>query len=131
VLSRSEGTPLRYLHDAVAATATLPATTQFTLDNAFPALLTTQSLLFAAVSAVVALSGPTPLGRRLAAHPVVLGAGLALMLTVVALGTGSAWWEIYGPNFPSAWPGRFEAIGLFVGFAVQPVVAFLIAVSLR
>jgi len=105
---------------------------QFTFANALATLLTTESLLFAALALAANLS--TPGGRRIRDLPVsgeALGAASVAVLALVAVGAVTAWGNI----FLSPFPGRLDEIvicvSLLVAIVAQPVLATLLALGLR
>ena len=66
------------------------------LANALATLLTTESLLFAAFTLAVNLSAPSQRVRRwLIPGPVLVGVAIGALL-FVAIGAGTAWFEIFG-----------------------------------
>jgi len=115
----------------IAAAADLPAD-GFTYANALVTLLTTESLLFAALGLAANLS--TPGGRRVRRLPVsghLLGSCAVGAFIVVATGAAAAWLQIFLSDFPSAPSDIVIAVSLIVAIAIQPVLAVLLSLGLR
>jgi hypothetical protein len=103
-------------------------TLTFTEVNALTALLTTESLLFAAFgvaiglgSSAAALTLQAPAARKLAVVS-------AVVLTFVGAGAMVAWTELF---IVSAWPARFgewfPVVAIAVGIVAQPTFAGVFA----
>jgi hypothetical protein len=104
----------------------------FTVANALAALLTTESLLFAAFG--IAVNFSTVGQRRIRKLPVsaqTLGAGCVIVLAGVAFGASVAWGKIFLSPFPSAFYGVAIAIALLLAIVAQPIIAALLALGLR
>jgi hypothetical protein len=103
-----------------------------TFSDALAYLLTTETLLFAALGLAANLSAPG--GRRVRRLPVrgeLLGGAAVGALVVVALGAGAAWSEIFLCDFPSDLSRILIAVALIVAIVVQPVLATLLGRGLR
>ncbi len=103
-----------------------------TFSGALTALLTTESLLFAALNLAASLS--TPGGRRIRRLPLpgrVIGGGAVGALILVAVGALAAWAELFLCDFPTALSGILIAVALLVAIVAQPVLAVLLALGLR
>jgi len=99
--------------------------------NLLPVFLTTEGLLFAALTVGVSLTASSTFGHRPAVSPAVLAFVAAGVLTVVAIAAGLAWTDRFtGSTWPADWSGRFQATALLFAIAVQPVVALLVALGI-
>jgi hypothetical protein len=111
--------------------AMTPAPAPFTVANSLAALLSTESLLFAALNVGIAFGQRTSRGtsRRLS------GRGLALiaagLIAVVAVGAAAAWWRIFGAPWRHDFSTGLQALCLLVAIVAEPVVAFLIATNVH
>lgn len=105
---------------------------EFTPATALAILLTTESLLFAAFTLAVNLSAPTQRVRRwLIPGRALVGLAIAA-LAGVAVGSGTAWFEIFVVGgFPGDTSARIIAVALIGAIGVQPLLAFLLAMGLR
>src|SRR3954454_17299579 len=104
----------------------------FTLTNALASLLTTESLLFAALGLAANLS--TPGGRRIRRLPVsahLLGRGAVGAFIVIAAGAAAAWLQIFLSDFPSRPADVVIAVSLIVAIVIQPVLAVVLGLGLR
>jgi hypothetical protein len=105
---------------------------QFTLANALATLLTTESLLFAALALAANLS--TPGGRSIRNLPVpgeALGAAAVAVLVLVAVGAVTAWGKIFLSDLPGSADEIVICVALLVAIVAQPVLAILLALGLR
>lgn len=89
------------------------------------AFLTAEGLLFAALALVVALRG-LPEGTYL---PKFIRSGglsgaISLVIGLVAVGAGTAWYDIYGAGFPaSGFPLLAQSVALAVAISAPPLMA--------
>jgi hypothetical protein len=120
---------------AIAAAKALPSTSvpdaNAAPTSALGTLLTTESLLFAALSVSVALAADTEWGRRLPTSPFVFACSVVALLTLVACGAGAAWSSDYvspGPDGLAQWA---QAVALAAGIVGQPIFALWVALGLR
>lgn len=96
-------------------------------------LLTTASLLFAALTLSASLSAGSSLafGARTSVPPAALAFTAAGVLSTVAAAAVLAWTDLFlGSDWPSGWNGRLEAVALLVAIVAQPSIALLIAVGI-
>jgi hypothetical protein len=104
----------------------------FTAANALATLLTTESLLFAALGLAATFSAVG--GRRLRKLPVsggALGGSAVLVLAIVAVGAVAAWSKIFLCPFPRAMGDIVIAVALLLAIVAQPAIAVLLALGLR
>jgi hypothetical protein len=101
------------------------------VSTALTALLTTESLLFAALAVSVALSGETKSGRMLVTHPFTFGSAVAAVITVVAIGAVFAWWGAFAAGWPDNVTRGVGTSVLLVPIVLEPVFAWWVAGSLR
>jgi hypothetical protein len=104
----------------------------FSASQSLTALLTTESLLFAAFNVGVGLSAPIAAGRNISRRGVFLLAVFALVaLGLVASAGVLAWWQVFIDHWPASSLRRLEAVGIFVGLIVQPLFTAVVARSLK
>jgi hypothetical protein len=116
----------------IAAQGIGPNTTAPTgVSTALTALLTTESLLFAALAVSVALSGETKSGRMLVSSPFKFGSAVATVITVVAIGAVFAWWGAFAAGWPDNVTRGVGTSVLLVPIVLEPVFAWWVAGSLR
>jgi hypothetical protein len=109
--------------------ATTPDT--FTKGNMLSALLTTEGLLFAALSISVSLSGSSTFGPKTIIPPTALAFVAAGILSVVAIAAGFAWVDLFaGDKWPAGSDARVEALALLFAIVAQPVIALVIALGI-
>ena len=98
--------------------------------QAISTLLTTESLLFAALGVTVARTSNVKRGDE---KPPGFGIAIALsvVLAFVALAAASAWFELYMANGTQGVANVLQALGIAVGIVAQPVIAFMLAWTLR
>lgn len=106
-------------------------TNGFTNNDALVALLTVESLSFAALAVAVSFSIPSSRVPNLPISVSTIGYIAAAFVTIIAFGALMAWWSI----FLTCWPSDFrsQAIAVTLGLAVvgQPVFAWAIARGLK
>lgn len=90
------------------------------------ALVTVETLLLTALAIAVALPAVTGLRRM----PILVGGLGTVVLAVIAVGAGAAWWQIYGHPFPASSAGRMEAVGLMLGIGAPPLISVGVVGSL-
>ncbi|HEV7564609.1 MAG TPA: hypothetical protein VGO31_01460 [Microbacteriaceae bacterium] len=104
----------------------------FSAAQALTLLLTTESLLFAALNVSVALATPVVGGRNIRPRSIFhLAAAVALALGVVAAAAGLAWWQIFASPWPDSWFMRGEAVGIAVGILAEVGIAVAITKAVR
>jgi hypothetical protein len=103
----------------------------FTHANALAALLTAESLLFAATTVGVALSAGGALGVRRVIPPQLMAIASTTILFLIAFGALTAWWDIYMESWPDTFGGSAQAVCIAVAVAAQPLFAAAIALNLR
>jgi hypothetical protein len=99
----------------------------YTDAMALSTLLTVESLLFAALSVAVGLSGPTAAVRNLQISPRALGMIVAAALGFVALGGFLCWTGIFLDSWPCDIRGALVALIIAGAIIGQPIVAWVIA----
>jgi hypothetical protein len=93
-------------------------------------LLTTESLLFAALTVSLSLAATSTFGSRTVVSPVALGFVAAAVLAVIGIAAVLAWTDLFAlGSWPAGWNVRVEATALLVAILAQPVIAFVIAVG--
>jgi hypothetical protein len=103
----------------------------FSKANTLSSLLTTEGLLFAALSISVSLAASSTFGPKTIVAPSMLAFIAAGVLTVVASAAVLAWTDIFaGSSWPAGWNARLEALALLFAILVQPLVALVIAVGI-
>ena len=96
-----------------------------------PLLLTTEGLLFAALTIGVSLSTSTVFAPKTVVAPAVLACVAASVLLIVAAAAVLAWTDLFlASDWPHGWNGRFEAIALLFAIVAQPLIAILVAVGI-
>lgn len=102
----------------------------FNAGNALSTLLTVESFLFGALNVGVALSAGSALGRRMPISPAGLAAASTALVCVLAVGAGSAWWDIYS-DWPDSLTGAIQAVCIAIGIVAQPCFSVAIALNVR
>ncbi len=87
--------------------------------------------MFAALSVAISLSSNTVVPVRLLPEARRLSVQAAAVLTVVALGAGAAWAEVFLRSSTHGIPRLLIAIAIAAGIAAQPAFAWRLAMSLR
>ncbi len=96
-----------------------------------PILLTTEGLLFAALSISVGLAARSTFGPRTVLPPAALAYVAAVVLATVAAAAVLAWTDLFGGDcWPGGWNLRLESLALLFAIVVQPLIALLIALGL-
>ena len=103
----------------------------FTSGNALAALLTAESLLFAATTVGVALSAGGALGVRRVIPPRFMATASTTLLSFIAFGAITAWWDIYMESWPDTFTGSAQAVCIAIAIAAQPLFAAAVALNLR
>lgn len=94
-------------------------------------LLTTEGLLFAALTVGVSLSASSKFAPPTVVPPAALAFVAAGVITIIGAAAVLAWSDLFlSPNWPGGWNGRLEAIALLFAIAAQPGIALLIAVGI-
>jgi hypothetical protein len=111
---------------------TAPTADSFTSANALSTLLTTESLLFAAFSLAVSLSGPTNRVRAWLVPGSVLAGAAVAALAGVGAGGIIAWHDLFVEGgFSRDATERVIAIAILGAIVIQPLLALLLALGLR
>lgn len=100
-------------------------------SDALPLLLTTESLLFAALGVSVALTAPAPGGRAPFVATGRLAGCIAFTLTLVAVGGAAAWLTVFTSPDAHGWGPWLRAGGIAAGIVLQPLFAWLIFFGVR
>jgi hypothetical protein len=111
--------------------ATTVAAHGLSAADSLPVLLTTESLLFAALGVSVALTTPVEGGRPAFIASGLLAALIAAIIWVVAFGAGAAWLSVYTSPGPCGFSESIQALCLAIGIVAQPVLASVIAWNVR
>jgi hypothetical protein len=94
-------------------------------------LLTTEGLLFAALTIGVTLAASSTFGPKTLVSPATLAFIAAGVLMIVGTAAILAWADLFwGKGWPAGANGRVEAIALLFAIAVQPLFALLVAVGI-
>jgi hypothetical protein len=99
--------------------------------DALTILLTTETLLFAALALAADLSSPAGGVRSWIIPPRILAFVAIIAHLVVATGAGFAWAQIYIPNFPTHLPDQVIAASLIAAIGIQPFLTLFLGVGLR
>src|SRR4051812_35545684 len=92
-------------------------------EQTIATLLTTESLLFAALGVTISRTGSVPRGqRRLPGFGIACG--VSLVLTLVAFGGAQAWWELFGHGQMNGFSAVAQAVGIAAGIVGQPILAW-------
>jgi hypothetical protein len=107
--------------------------TGFTDVDALVTLLTAETLLFAALTIVLAFN---EVAGRVPALPFGMGAEqlgwvAAAVVAIVAFGAVVAWWDIFGSFCTWNFTRGSEAVSALVGVVAQPLLAIAIARGLH
>jgi len=103
---------------------------QFTTANLLTALLTTESLVFAAISVSVSVGGKEAFGLRPFPPAAVLVVLAALTISFVGFGAALSWVDLFaGHRWPSGTDAQVGVIALLLAILVQPVFAIAVAVG--
>jgi hypothetical protein len=106
------------------------AESAFTKASLLSTLLTTEGLLFAALSVSISLSGASLFGSRTVVPPAALACTAAAVLVAVATAAVLAWTDLFlGAHWPGGWNARLEAAALLFAIVGQPVIALFLAVG--
>jgi hypothetical protein len=93
-------------------------------------LLTTEGLLFAALTIGVSLATGSMHGSRTIVRPAALAASAAIVLGVLGTAAVAAWSDLFlGANWPDGWNHRLEAGALLVAIVAQPLIALVITIG--
>jgi hypothetical protein len=103
----------------------------FTSAEAMTTLLTVESLMFAAFSVAIALSSARGAPRRLLPQARSLGGQVAGVLTVLGVGAGVAWLDIFARHGSLTLARGVPAVCIALGIIAQPVFAWRLVATLR
>lgn len=111
--------------------ALVASTTGIAKPGLLMLLLSTEGLLFAALTVSVSLAASSTFGPRTVVAPEALAFIATGILAIVGAAAALAWTDLFvGSNWPSGWNSRFETIALLFAIVAQPLVALLIAVGI-
>lgn len=96
---------------------------------ALTALLTTESLIFAAFAITVTLALPSETGRSVFFTKGWFGGVVVLILTVIAVAGMHALYATLEPQPPEGWNAWVRTVGLGVGICAQPLLALPITIA--
>jgi len=119
------------LLDALVAATPPPPRQGFTSVNALTALLSTESLLFAALNVALGLTSPVEGGRPLLIGPRKLAFAAFWLLAGVAAGAALAWCDLFLGDWPSDPLALVPIFCLLGGILAQPVFALVIALGIK
>jgi hypothetical protein len=114
--------------------AALANTTSETLSaiQSLTVLVTLESLLFAGFNLGLALAVPVAQGRNISqAGAYRLALGVAVSLTLIALGALLAWWQVFVDHWPTSALRAYQALAIALGISVQPIVTFVAAHAIK
>jgi len=95
------------------------------------ALIGAESLIFAALSISVALSGDSELGADWTVPPTILAFAVVAVLAAIATGAGFAWADLFGAcHWPTSLGGQIPALALAVAIAAPPVISLVVAINM-
>jgi hypothetical protein len=103
----------------------------FTPAQLLTTLLTTESLLFAGLSATVALATPTDRGRALPTGGFPFGLFITAVITLASTGAGSVWWHLFSGGFPGNLSTALATSALATVIIAEPICALWAAFALR
>ena len=104
------------------------STPGFSEANVLSTYVTMESLLFAGLSAAIALSAVGALARKTPVKPWLVARVTAVILAVVATGAALAWWDLFGgADWPRGVNRKVEAVGILLGILAQPSIAIAIS----
>lgn len=101
------------------------------VGSALAALVSAESLLFAALSVSVALASESTAGHPLPTKLLTFGVSVAVAVSLIAVGALAAWYRIYAPDLPTHETGVLQAGALLVGIIAPAAFAWWVALSLR
>jgi len=118
---------------AVAAGPSVPVAVHgLAAAQALTALLTVESLIFAALGVGVAVTAAVPGGRSPYLASGKLARRIALALTAVAFAAGTAWWQVFmRPTHPHGFFAWSEAIGVAIAVVAQPYFGWRLALGVK
>jgi hypothetical protein len=121
------------LEGPVAAAPSVPlgsAPSGLSHTQALTTLLTVESLIFAALGIGIAVTAAVPGGRSPYLVKGKLARRIALTLTAVAVGAGTAWWQVFmRPVHPHGFPAWSQAVGVAIAVVAQPYFAWRLALG--
>jgi hypothetical protein len=108
------------------------ASTSFNSGQSLDLLLTTESLLFAALSLTVVLAPPVVGGRNLSQRGVYfLAASICTVLSLVAVSAAVAWWQTFVHHTGDLGMRLIEAAGIGVGIAAEVGIAVAVTWAIK
>jgi hypothetical protein len=119
--------------DLIAISAAGPPTppVSFEKKDMLTALLTTEGLLFTALSFAMALAGSSQFGPKTIVKPWKFAMGSTALLTVVAVTAVLAWADLFGGHsWPGSLSGKLEALGLLSAIVAQPVISLIVSLGI-
>lgn len=94
-------------------------------------LLTTEGLLFAALTIGLSLAAGSTHGSRTVVRPAALAATAALVLGILGVAAVAAWSDLFlGASWPDGWNRRLGAAALLLAIVAQPLIALVITMGL-
>ena len=103
----------------------------FTFTDGLTILLTSETLVFAALAVVVTFALPSNRIPRLPLSVAWMGVLVVLFVALIAFGALMAWWSTFIDHWPAHFQGRAVAVVLAAAIVGQPLFAFLLACGLR
>lgn len=106
-------------------------TASFEKKDMLAALLTTEGLLFTALSFAVALAGASQFGPKTIVKPWKFALGSTAVLTTVAAAAVLAWADLFGGRgWPGSMSGKLEALGLLGAIIAQPAISLIVSLGI-
>jgi|SRR5579859_792505 len=110
----------------------IATTAAFSAGDSLTLLVTTETLMFAALTIAVTLSQPVAGGRNMSRENVWrLVAAVTVTITVVAAAAALAWWQTFAQPWSSSWLRGVESAGILVGVIAEVVIAIAVARAVR
>ena len=103
-----------------------------TLDptTALSASLSAEGLLFASLSIALAVASSTGLAARYRSEARTVAVFGAFVLTIIATGAASAWYQVFAKDWPTVLEEQLPAIGLAAAIVAEPLIAGYVAILL-
>ena len=106
-------------------------TSSFSYTDALTILLTSETLVFAALAVVVSFALPSTRVPNLPVSVPVLGFIAVAFVGVIGFGAFLAWWSTFVNHWPKHFQGEAIAVTIAVAVVGQPIFALLLALGLK
>jgi hypothetical protein len=103
----------------------------FTHANALAVLLTTEALVFTAISVSLTFSNVSHHVPNLPLKPHQLGYVAAVLIGGLAVGALTAWWSVFASPWSCHFTKVVEGLAILLGIVAQPLMAWALARGLR